>query len=132
MYTLRMKKILINVLIIICLTTPVYAGFFDDTDWVEKSYRDGEPNYADGDLEDKLGDSGYYTDLFHEEVFNEDFNNLETQKNNINGTNKYNKPIIDRYGDATSNDFKKRMQENNTYGAMKKKKLLLMKMMNLF
>ena len=30
-------------------------------------YKDGEPDYADGDLEDKLGDSGYYYDLFPEE-----------------------------------------------------------------
>ena len=32
-----------------------------------KSYEDGEPDYSDGDLEDKLGDSGYYYDLFPEE-----------------------------------------------------------------
>ena len=30
-------------------------------------YKDGELDYADGDLEDKFGDSGYYYDLFPEE-----------------------------------------------------------------
>lgn len=40
---------------------------YTNYDPVKEAYKGGEPDYADGDLEDKLGDSGYYYDLFPEE-----------------------------------------------------------------
>lgn len=62
-------KIVLLIFIIECLLSfNSFAGYFDDTDWVDEYYGRGvEPDYADGDLEDKLGDSGYYYDLFPEE-----------------------------------------------------------------
>lgn len=43
------------------------ATLLTTNDPVYEAYKGGEPDYADGDLEDKLGDSGYYYDLFPEE-----------------------------------------------------------------
>ena len=60
-------KIFILFLLTIFYCSAIFAGYYDDIDWVSKSYKDGEPDYSDGDLEDKLGDSGYYYDLFPEE-----------------------------------------------------------------
>ncbi|MCQ2609752.1 MAG: hypothetical protein MJ151_03050 [Lachnospiraceae bacterium] len=60
---------MIQLIVICCLALPVQAGIFSDyNDYINEIYEGGEPDYADGDLEDKLGDSGYYGDLFPEEV----------------------------------------------------------------
>ena len=56
---------------------------------VYNAYKDGEPDYADGDLEDKLGDSGYYYDLFPEERDGEldDYQSSKSNNNSKKSTN---------------------------------------------
>ena len=60
---------------------------YDDP--VYNAYKDGEPDYADGDLEDKLGDSGYYYDLFPEERDGEpdDYQSSKSNNNSKKSTN---------------------------------------------
>ena len=87
-------------------------------------YKGGEPDYADGDLEDKLGDSGYYYDLFPEErdgepddyekgiigwTYDGDPIYKNNNSNSKNGTNYNSKDLITDYinnykGNATSNE----------------------------
>ena len=85
----------IFVLIAISMVVSIFQSCFKSfgysyyNDPVAEAYKGGEPNYADGDLEDKLGDSGYYYDLFSEERDGEpdDYGN---QKNSNNTSKKYN------------------------------------------
>lgn len=76
-----MKKFCLFVIIICILCANIaFADWYDDynyTDYINEIYKGGEPDYSDGDLEDKLGDSGYYADLFPEEV-EDDYNDNYT------------------------------------------------------
>ena len=64
------------VLLILVMSYTASAGYLDTPYWPNELYKDGGPDYADGDLEDKLGDSGYYYDLFPEERDEpDDYNN---------------------------------------------------------
>ena len=64
-------SIIIGIIFVICLFQSCFASFgsslLTSYESVYEAYKNGEPDYADGDLEDKLGDSGYYYDLFPEE-----------------------------------------------------------------
>ena len=92
------------VVVIICFIRISFTSFafniIGSYDPVEEAYRGGEPDYADGDLEDKLGDSGYYYDLFPEERDGEpdDYKGGYTSRN-YNGNNM----IVDHITNFNSN-----------------------------
>lgn len=83
------KKLIVIIALIFALSNLSYAK--SDIYWPDKLYKDGEPDYADGDLEDKLGDSGYYYDLFPEERDEPDDNisNNSGTKTDINNPKMY-------------------------------------------
>ena len=106
-------NIFIVLILIICLSQNnlLTFGYYNwiTGDPVADAYKDGEPDYADGDLEDKLGDSGYYYDLFPEERdgepddyekgiigwnYDRDPIYKNGNSNNKKGTD-YNNPIVD-------------------------------------
>lgn len=119
-----MKKIRIqlNIIIGIVFTLCVFRNYFtvlafnwaNDYDPVSDAYKFGEPNYGDGDLEDKLGDSGYYYDMFPEErdgepddyekgIIGWNYDGDPIYKNNNSGKKKtdYNNPIVDHVTNAS-------------------------------
>ena len=130
MMTMVMKKtnsekinIFIALILVICLSQNnlLTFGYYNwlTGDPVADAYKDGEPDYADGDLEDKLGDSGYYYDLFPEERDGEpddyekgiigwtyDGNPIykNGSSNNKKGTD-YNNPIIDHITNFSSSNY---------------------------
>ena len=102
-------KIGIIFISILSITFPTLASYYDP---VAEAYKGGEPDYADGDLEDKLGDSGYYYDLFPEErdgepddyekgiigwTYDGDPIYKNSTSNNKNGTNYNSKDLITDY-----------------------------------
>ena len=119
------KRVIIGIIFAIsickiCFTS--FASYYYDP--VADAYKGGEPDYADGDLEDKLGDSGYYYDLFPEErdgepddyekgiigwTYDGDPIYKNNNSNSKNGTNYNSKYLITDYinnykGNATSNE----------------------------
>lgn len=120
-----MKKIITTIAFIFVITNSSFAQA--DIYWPDELYKDGEPDYADGDLEDKLGDSGYYYDLFPEERDGEPDDNVSKNKktdvnnpvtiyqNNISGwyndpnslrnyENTYQITVIDANGNVIGNN----------------------------
>lgn len=104
----KLTKIFILILLITIYCNANFAGYYDDIDWVSKSYKDGEPDYSDGDLEDKLGDSGYYYDLFPEERDGEpdDYNPSSKPKGNYNSNFEINDNFIRNMKDIRTRQYR--------------------------
>ena len=123
MRMIKFKKtnIFIALVLVICLSQNHFLSFgyynWLTGDPVADAYKDGEPDYADGDLEDKLGDSGYYYDLFPEErdgepddyekgiigwTYDGDPIYKNGNSNNKKGTD-YNNPIVDHITNFSNN-----------------------------
>ena len=104
----KLIKIFILFLFTIIYCNAIFAGYYDDIDWVSKSYKDGEPDYSDGDLEDKLGDSGYYYDLFPEERDGEpdDYNPSSKSRGNYNSNFEINDNFIRNMKDIRTRQYR--------------------------
>ena len=87
-----------------------YGFFNNDYDPVREAYKGGEPDYADGDLEDKLGDSGYYYDLFEEERQDEP----EDYEDEINKNKSNNKKKIYKSDININDQYIRNMPDYNT------------------
>lgn len=101
-----MNKFVIKICIFIILLVLPVDFSFADIYWPDEVYKDGEPDYSDGDLEDKLGDSGYYADLFPEDV-EDDYckpkSNSNTKTDINNPITVYQKDVAGWYNDSNRN-----------------------------
>ena len=85
-------SMIVGLIFVMCMFQSCFASFgtsfYNSYDPVYEAYKGGEPDYADGDLEDKLGDSGYYYDLFPEERDGESDDYVRKNNSQSSGSSK--------------------------------------------